>query len=224
MKKIMTAIICLIILTSSMGLVTSATAEEKQDETFTIYRVDSNGEISPVEVEIDLDNIKNNDIGQTLEDICTKLFKNDLEMQKYCASAQENNSNQSSKLSFAFGMVRVKSHGRGFHFKTKTRVRILTKFKFFKIMLPRIRITARKPIVFCKYDADQKAETTYNSLIKSYMNKNSTSTTITGNHSVFVRNFIGYTTWTGRFSSPFTKIIPRAFSGIGKYVVCNQFN
>lgn len=234
MKKIITAMICLIILISSMGLVTSQNIEVSKDsvkvdennddpvDTFTIYRIDSNGDIFPIEV--CLENTKNKDIGQALEDICTKLFENDEEMQQYIGSLGNDNSNTSSNLSFKLGMVRVKSHGRGFHFKTKIKVEILIKFKFFKIMLPHIRTSTRRSVVFCNYPSDEKAKTTYHSIIGSYLNENATKTIVLGNHSVFVRHFIGYTTWFGRFSNPLTDFIPRAFSGIGRYVVCNQFD
>ena len=176
-----------------------------------------------------LENVKNKEIGQALEDICTSLFEEDEEMQQYVRTLAENNTENNTNttllnLSFQFGMVRVKSHGRGFHFKTKINVRLLTKFKFIKLMLPRIHISAKRPVVFCKYAADQKAKTTYNSLIKSYLNENTTKMVISGNHSVFVRHFVGYTTWFGRISNPFSSIIPRAFSGIGRYVICNQFD
>jgi len=234
MKKKITVIICLIVLVSSMGLVSSQNVDEKDSTaTFTIYKVSPDGEISPIDV--CLDNIKSKDIGQALEDVCTTLFENDEEMQQYVKSLTENNTvnntgnntssfNMSLNLSFQFGMVRIKSHGRGFHFKTKTKIEILTKFKFFKIMLPRIRITTRKPIVFCSYPSDQRAKTTFKSLINSYLDENATGKVITGNHSVFVRYFVGYTTWLGRISNPFSSLIPRAFSGIGRYVICNQLD
>lgn len=245
MKKIITAAICLVILISSMGFVTSKNIEFSKDDTtvddeetsslskFTIYRVSPDGEISPVDIY--LENV-GEDIGAALENVCSNLFENDEEIQRYLGLLENNTGNDTNNtqnttqdsnntglnLSLALGMVRIKSHGRGFHFKTKTKVQILTKFKFFKIMLPRIRISARKPIVFCKYPADERAKTTYHSIIKSYLNENATQTEITGNHSVFVKNFIGYTTWFGRISNPFSSLIPRAFSGIGKYVICNQ--
>lgn len=231
MKKIITAMICLIVLVSSVGLVSSQEVEEENKDpvlTFTIYRISSDGEISPIEVY--LENVEDKDIGQTLEDICTSLFENDAEMQQYVCSLEENNTENNAScdtclnLSFQFGMVRIKSHGRGFHFKTKTNVEILTKFKFFRIMLPRIHISARKPIVFCKYSSDERAKTTYNSMIQSYLNENATETIVSGNHSVFVRHFVGYTTWFGRISNPFSSFIPRAFSGIGRCVICKQLS
>jgi len=225
MKKIITAMICLIILVSSMGLATSKNVEEDSAK-FVIYRLSPDGEISPVEV--DIKDVEGKDIGQALEDICTTLFENDAEMQQYVRSLSENNTENETccdtctKWSFQLGMVRVKSHGRGLHFKTKTKIEINTKFKFFKIMLPRIRFTARKPIVFCNYPSDVRAKTTFHSIIGSYLNENATGKIVTGNHSVFVRHFIGYTTWCGRFSNLFSSFLPRAFSGVGRYVICKK--
>lgn len=46
--------------------------------------------------------------------------------------------------------------------------------------------------------------------------------TILGNHSVLVRNFVGYTTWCGRFSQSPLDILPRAFCGYARFVVCNK--
>jgi hypothetical protein len=194
--------------------------EESQQNTMTLYRVAPDGSITPIKVVVDE---KTEDIGKYLENKCSELFEEDIEMQTLVQTLQDDDANQSN-LSFNFGLIRVKSHGKGFHIKTKTDIKITTKFKFFRIMLPRIFISARKGLVVGLYN-DSKANTTFYPIIRSNFFPG-TAKYVEGNHTVIVRKFFGYTTWTGRFSCLLSEfllkkdLLPRAFSGVGRLVVC----
>ena len=194
--------------------------KESQQKTITLYRVAPDGTVTPVEVEV---GEETKDLSLFLESKCSELFEKDMEMQNFAKSLQDNETNESNFL-FGAGLIRIKSHGRGFHFKMKTDIKITTKFKFFRIMLPRIFISARKGLVVGLYN-DTKANTTFYPIIRSNMYPG-TAKYVNGSHVVVVRKFFGYTTWTGRFSCLLSELLlkkdllPRAFSGVGRIVVC----
>ena len=87
--------------------------------------------------------------------------------------------------------------------------------------------TAIRPGKSCLglYNYINAANTTFYPIIRSIFNPDSI-THIEGNHTILVGKFYGYTTWTGRFSCLLSEILfqktllPRAFSGVGRIVVC----
>jgi hypothetical protein len=233
-KKINNTLVVLSVLLfvfSSMGsaYAASLTAEneknynELEQKSITIYRIGPNGDIIPIKIDLE-ESIE--DIGAFIEKKCDELFEKDLELQEYIKTLQTDENNTKINISGAYGVIRIKSQGRGFHFKTKTNVRITTRFKLFKIMLPRIMISARKCLVFANYANDSKARTTFYPLIRSNSNNdtNLTAKIVEGAHSVIVTKFTGYTTWIGRFSNVLFDfdILPRAFSGVGRLVICSS--
>ena len=194
--------------------------EENKDENevveeidYTVYRFSPDGEITPIDIKIFLK--VEDDLWLLLEEKCDELFEQDLELQNFIntltdENATDNETNE-SKLKTRFS--RVKSHGRGFHFKTKTHVSILTKFKWFKIGIPKVLVYPRKPLIYCRYPNDTKAKT----VVTPLFDTNST-VVINGSHSVTVKNLVGYTTWHGRFCFSPLNLLPRAFSGIASKV------
>ncbi|HDQ16434.1 MAG TPA: hypothetical protein ENN45_05190 [Bacteroidetes bacterium] len=231
MKKIVKTSIaisaCLAILLSSVGF--SLAEETENDEqhqsmTITLYRHGIDGSVTPVNTEIDLSN--GLDYEEVLANKCDDLLKNDVEFQRQLE-------NLTSNFTVAAGFLFITSRGKGFHFESKTRTRliknskifgkILDKINIFKIKLPKLGLFERKSIVFCRYPNDSAAITTITPIVRSIINGSHVKT-VQGNHSVYVYNFVGYTTWWGRFSfSPFD-IFPRAFSGYGKITICNNLS
>lgn len=185
---------------------------------YTVYRFSPDGEITPVDIKILLKD--GDDLWSLIEQKCDELFEQDLELQNYIntlviddTNDTDENETDTNNSRIVMRFCRVRSHGRGFHFKTKTHVSILTKFKWFKIGIPKVFVYARKPIVYCRYPNDPKAKT----VVTPLLDKNST-VVINGSHSVTVKNLVGYATWHGRFCfSPFN-LLPRAFSGIASKV------
>ncbi len=198
--------------------------EEIKEKTFTIYKVNPDGTIIPIKIDVE-ESTEN--LGEFLEEKCNELFEKDVELQEYIKTLQTDNNNTTGNLSVDYGFIRIKSHGKGFHFKTKTHIKITTRFKLFKLMLPRVIITAKKCLVFASYANDSKAKTTFYPLIRSsyYNDTNLTGKIVEGPHNVIVTKFTGYTTWIGRFSNMLFDfdMIPRAFSGVGKLVICNSY-
>jgi hypothetical protein len=124
-------------------------------------------------------------------------------------------------LTFGF-VCRVKSHGRGFHYKSMILERIMLRFVLIRLGLPRITTILHSPLVVCRYAKDDSAKTT---IIRLFGNNTTNKTKIVdGNHTVIAQNFIGYTTWIGRFSKSFFDLFPRAFAGIARFVVCIKLN
>jgi hypothetical protein len=194
--------------------------EESQQKTMTIYRVAPDGSTTPVEVDV---GEETEDIGKYLESKCSELFEEDVEMQSFIQKLQKKETNDSN-LSYNFGLIRVKSHGRGFHIKTKLDLNFNSKFIFLRIFLATFLISPRKSLVVAFYN-DEKANTTFYPIVRSKFNPDSVKH-LEGNHTIIVGKFYGYTTWTGRFSCLLSEIffqktlLPRAFSGVGRLVVC----
>jgi len=224
-RKSIVFIVCLIVLVSSFGysMAKSIDSVNKNSnnssiETMTIFRYGPDGSVTPIKVSLNLNKV--DDLGEVLADKCNELFEKDTKMQMYLQNLLENTT---LNLSFSFGLLYIKSHGRGLHFKTKTIVTIITRFKIFKIMLPHFKVHIKKHLIFCRYKNDARAKTVITPLIRSMSDPNVTKI-IEGNHSVLVHNFVGYTTWCGHFSkSPFD-ILPRAFCGLARLVICNKLS
>jgi hypothetical protein len=119
-----------------------------------------------------------------------------------------------------FGLIcRIKSHGRGFHYKSMFLERFMLRFVLFRLGLPRLTTILHSPLVICRYPKDDSANTTITQLFGKNDTTNKTKF-VNGNHTVIAQNFIGYTTWIGRFSKSFFDLFPRAFAGIARFVVC----
>jgi len=210
-KKFGVIFVILIFLVSGLATVSVASTQRiSLDEsgfikTLTLYRYGSDGSITPVKVDLKLK--KGQDIDEAIVSICDQLFENDNEMQNILKTSN-----------FTGGIFcKVKSHGRGFHYKSMFPEKILLKFALFKLGLPRVSSILRKPLIVCRYSKDLKAKTTIMPLISG-----NTTTTVEGNHTVIVYNFIGYTTWISRFSKSPLDLLPRAFSGIARFAICNK--
>lgn len=213
-KKTISLIVAITFLLTTIATASALTIDNKSntDETeiiystekITIYRYGLDGKVQPIEIEV------NEKDGQTIDDAlmkkCDELFENDVEMQKAM-----NSTNKS--ISF---FSRVTSQGKGFHYKSMLLESIAYRFILIRLGLPRLSTFLHKTIVFCKYTNDINAETTIRPILSN------TTKVMEGSHSVFILNFIGYTTWIGRFSkSPFD-LAPRHFSGIGRFVFCKD--
>jgi len=229
MKKIFTIIFmmasCFILITSSVG---SSLAEEMKDEesedyfTVVFYRYDIDGSVIPISVDIDIGD------GENLEDKisskCDELFKNDIEIQGQLDNLTKN-------YTIGAGFLLVRSVGKGFHYESKTRKKLLKrpkilkkiidKINILKIKLPDLNLLGRKKHVFCKYAYDLEANTTITPIVRSSINESYVKT-VEGQHSVYVYNFVGYTSWLGRFSFSPLDVLPRAFTGYGNLIICND--
>jgi len=176
---------------------------------YTIYRFGPDGAISPIKVDIDIDEGKN--IGESIANKCEELFEKDIEMQKLIEIELEN-------LTFGF-ICKVKSHGRGFHYKSMLLEKIISRIVLFRLGLPRITTILHTPFILCRYAKDTNAKTTITKLFGKNDTVNKTMI-IEGNQTVIAQNFIGYTTWIGRFSKSILDRVPRAFAGIARFVIC----
>jgi hypothetical protein len=213
-KKTIVMLVCLAILMPAISVAYGETIEEKESstETITLFRYGPDGSITPVKVKIDTSDGK--DLGEAIADKCEELFVKDSEMQNYAEK-----SISIGKYNISIGITKVKSHGRGFHFKTKFLEKLAINIILFKLELPRLGVMVKKPLVFCRYSRDGKAQTTMDPLLR---NKENSTKIITGPHSVAAINFIGFTTWFGRVS--ISPILPRAFFGIANIVVCKNLS
>lgn len=220
-KKTLVLIVCLLFLSItftdtyfSKSLKIKNENEETIDKkTLNLYRHGINGEITQVETEIELK--ENEDIDEAILEKCRELFKKDNEFQKYIKNLkiQANNSN----LTYGAGLFSIRSSGKGFHFKTKWLLRIAIKYLMFKFKLPALGIPGRKSILFCSYKNDPDAQTKISPMLSLSGIQNSTE--INGEHSIFVANFRGFTTWPGRSTNFFSlfrnskPLLKRSFFG-----------
>jgi len=180
-------------------------------KSYTIYRFGPDGTISPVQVEIDVG--KGQNLGESIADKCEELFENDKEMQSIFEIELEN-------LTFGF-ICKIKSQGKGFHYKSMYLEKIIARIALFRLGLPRITTILHAPLIVCRYPNDLNAKTKITQLFALNETANTTKI-VEGNHTVIAQNFIGYTTWLGRFSKSFLDIVPRAFSGFARFVICNK--
>lgn len=199
--------ICLVLLLPSIIISSAENLKEPTNikKIYTIYRYGPDGSITPLQVDIDIDKDEN------LADKCEELFENDIEMQKLVEIELEN-------ITFGF-ICKVKSQGKGFHYKSMFLEKIILRFVLFRLGLPRITTILHKPLIVCRYAKDTSAKTTITQLFGNNDTTNKTKIVI-GNQTVIAQNFIGYTTWAGRFSKSLFDIIPRAFAGIARFVIC----
>jgi len=175
-------------------------------ETVIIYRCGPDGSIKPISVNLELQ--EGQDIGDALISKCDQLLEDDKEIKVLL-------DNPNNTYGF---IVRIQSIGKGFHYKTRVLEKMYLRYFLWKLTLPRIATLLARPFLYCRYAKDLTAKT----IIKPLLGRNQSEITIVGAHGVFVNNFIGYTTWLGRFAyAPFI-IIPRAFSGYARFAIINK--
>jgi hypothetical protein len=194
--------------------------EEYQQKSLTIYRVAPNGSITTIKLNIAE---KTDDIEKYLEFKCSELFEKDLEMQNLVQKLQQEevkNKNLTDNLEV---LSSIKSRGRGFHIKTKLGFNFFnSQLRLLRIFLATFIITPKKGLVVGIYN-DENAETSFHPIGKPDL-----ITNLTGNHTIIVGGFYGYTTWIGRYSCLLSmillqrEIIPRSFKGVGTLVYYNQ--
>ncbi|OGS41155.1 MAG: hypothetical protein A3K77_07330 [Euryarchaeota archaeon RBG_13_31_8] len=178
---------------------------------YTIYRFGLDGSITPIQVDIDVD--ESQYIGESIANKCEELFEKDSEMQSLIEIELEN-------LTFGF-LCKVKSHGRGLHYKSMMLEKAISRFVLFRLGFPRATTILHNTFIVCRYPKDIRAKTK----ITQFFGKNDTinkTMIVEGNHTVIVQNFIGYTTWLGRFSKTILNLVPRAFAGFARFVICNK--
>jgi len=226
-RPVLMTLVCLSILVSAVGVnafalktinKTSTSEMTITHKTVTFYKHLPDGSVEPVEVDLEIKD--DEDLGQLLEEKCQEIFNSDLELKDFFKE-KGNETKINITLTGDWGWLFVKSRGRGFHFKAKPLVNMFVQFSLFKLNLPFILSNIKRPLVFCRYPKDGKAETTITPIIRSLIGLNCTKT-ITGHHSVLVRKFVGITTWAGRVSFTPLDIFPKAFYGIARWVICNK--
>lgn len=230
MKKTIVFLLCLVfILSTTASAIKISTEQEKIDdnsennkeennyEKITLYRYGLDNSITPVEIELEKNSYET--IEETIKKKCEELFKQDSKFQDFIKNLPE--IKLKSKFTGDWGWLYVSSHGIGKHYKTKMLLRVVLKLSLFRFKLPQLSIKLRREI-FCKYEHDLGAETNIVPIIRTAMGYNAAKN-MTGNHSVYVHSFAGFTTWSGRFSISPEKKIPRAFAGVGRLVICKQF-
>ncbi len=236
-KKIIAILSCLMFVITIFTNVSSLDIEKKAEsdneieniETITFYRLGVDDSITTMSVDINLE--ENKDIEEILEDKCRELFENDPEFQSYIENEGNNldtenevdSSNLLQNFVGAWGILLVSSRGKGLHLKTKPIYSIYLKLNLFKIKLPRIVIRKIISHMFCRYPNDPTAKTTIIPLIRTSINPYSIRN-ITGNHSVYVHRFMGFTTWLGRKDFSPLNMAPRAFYGIARRVICHKLS
>ena len=226
-KTMLIVLVCLSIIVSSVGVnavslktvdKTSTSEANVAHKTVTLYKHLPDGSVEPVEVDLEIK--EDTDLGKLLEEKCQEIFDSDYELKDFFKE-KSNETKINITLTGDWGWLFVKSRGRGFHFKAKPLVNMFVQFSLFKLNLPFILSNIKRPWVFCRYPKDGKAETTITPIIRSLIGLNCTKT-ITGHHSVLVRKFVGVTTWVGRVSFTPLDILPKAFYGIARWVICNK--
>lgn len=207
-KKLITIVVTLAFILTGISSVSAIETYETEEKgitsTFpvTIYRHGLDGSITPIDIDLKLE--EGQDLGEVIADKCQELFENDVELQEYL---------KDTGISLGF-VCKIKSRGRGFHYQAKLIEKLLLRFIKFRLALPRLNTLLTKPLVFCRYKKDLRANTTISSLLFN------TSRYMNGNHTVIVHNFVGYTSWFGRFSFSPLNLVPRSFFGVAKFAIC----
>jgi hypothetical protein len=182
--------------------------ESLQTQTITLIRFGPDGSETPIEIDIELDDEK--DPTETIIEKCNELLENDIEMQSFFNS-EENDSNDSGLTLNCFS--KVTSRGRGFHFKTKLRLRFILIKKLLSLCLPKINVHLFRKWIICNYRNDTKAKTEITPRLSNV------TKTVNGSHLLIMRHFVGFALWPGRFEkSPFD-ILPRLVVGRARIVL-----
>jgi hypothetical protein len=209
-KKLTVISVLLLFLVSGLASASLVSVQESSPDdsvatnTVTLYRYGPDGTITPVQVDIDLD--EQQDVAGAIVEKCGKLTENDMEIQNFI------NKNSSAGI-----FSHIISKGRGFHFKTRICISFPKRFDLFPLLPPYFGLRIKIPIVYCRYPNDADASTTITPLLRKNITRS-----IEGNHTILVFGFIGYAGWIGHFSrSPFD-IIPRQINGYAMMVNCRS--
>jgi hypothetical protein len=169
----------------------------------TLYRHGLDGSITPVTVKLNLGETK--DIGDAIIEKCQELFEKDFQFK---------NLENISKIKFGLYNI-ISSKGRGFHYQMKLLGKLSIRYILFRLGLPRLNTIFNDPIIICRYKKDKNAKTTINPIIPGLKTK-----VVNGSHTVIVHDFIGFTSWRGRFSFTPLNLIPKSFFGVAKFSFC----
>jgi hypothetical protein len=238
-KLIKKSIAMLICFTFIFLTVTSSTATDVQQknviydnpdqeltttsETITLYRHGPDGSITPIEVDISLED--GQDLEEAIDAKCREILEEDEEIQEQVKALQN--------LTFG-AVVFVQSKGKGFHYQAKLIEKLVLRFWLWKLLIPRIALFMASPLVFCRYAKDPDAETYYETiapskLLNPYLGnlselfwRQDKNVTIKGPHSVVINSFIGIT-WGGLWSIRRFNFFGRAsLMGYGRFVLTND--
>jgi len=229
LKKSTVVIFILIFLMPAMSSALSVTLTQKDENSnenlqknMIIYRVAPDGSTTPIEIDVE-ENI--DDISKYLDDKCSELFEEDIEMQTLIKNIQKKYS-EDKNLIENVGLFKVHSKGKGFHIKTKLGLIFFSsRFMILRVILATFLISPKKGLVMAIYNNDKGANTTITPIIS--VNPNPSKINIKGNHTIIVGGFFGYTTWMGRHSrlrglSDYQLRLPRSFRGFCTLVFYTQ--
>lgn len=197
-KKSIVIFVSLLFLTSAVMISSAASVQKSKvkvleessagtaasTKTVTLYRYGIDGSITPIQVDITLDD--GEDIGEAIADKCSKLMKSDIEIQDFV------------KKNGSIGVLsKIWSRGRGLHFKANIRIQLIKRVKLFPLLPPYFRTAIIIPTIYCRYPKDVKAHTEITPLRDG---KNATTKIVDGPHGVLAVGFIGYKGWLGHVS------------------------
>lgn len=222
-KKTIVFLVCLIFISSAISISIGKTIEKQAQsnenvkvEKITLFRHGIDGSVTPIEVEIEVN--EGEDLSKVIIEKCKELFEKDSKLNDFLEDL--NSEKAQDDLTTKWGWLFVNSRGKGTHIKTKFIYRFLILLYLFKLRFPRLSLKVKREI-FCNYENDPNAETTIIPIVK-YLTGIEQKQIITGNHSVFVHQFSGFTTWSGRFSITPEDEFSRAFFGFARFVLVKQ--
>lgn len=222
-KKTIVLLVCLIFISSAISISIGKTIEKQAQpnenvkvEKITLFRHGIDGSVTPIEVEIEVK--EGQDLSKVIIEKCKELFEKDSKLNDFLEDL--NSEKTQDDLTTKWGWLFVNSRGKGTHIKTKFIYRFLILLYLFKLRFPRLALKVKREI-FCNYENDPNAETTIIPIVK-YLTGIEQKQIITGNHSVFVHQFSGFTTWSGRFSITPEDKFSRAFFGFARFVLVKQ--
>ena len=159
----------------------------------TLYRHGLDGSITPVTVDLNVD--EGMDIGEIINEKCSELLENDIEMQNFISSK-----GILSNITNISVWAHIKSWGVGVHWKSLVRFRIplftLLRFRLFEDVPLRYKIFGINVIswIHCNYMNDDDAKTTIETLPLP-VRPGTRKMTIEGKHNITTLFFFGYTFW-----------------------------
>lgn len=151
-------------------------------ETVTLYRFGQDGLITPIKVEIKVE--EGQDINKAIEEKSVELLENDVEFK---GLLNENVSRNFTSI--------IRSRGKGFHLKFNIRIKWWKSFDFLPLLPSYFFRRVNIPIVYCRYKNDTKAKTT---VIPIFDRVN--TTVLEGPHKVRCIGFVGFKWWFGHIS------------------------
>jgi len=193
-KTIIISLIAIMILLPGLTTATAVTIQKENTEIVeedtsllteivTLYRYGLDGSVTPVEIDVEYE--EGQDINDAIEEKIDQLMADDPEFQEILA---KNGTNSSA-------LARVRSRGRGFHLHLRPLIQWPVKYKLFSFLPPYVFRKLIVPIVYCKYQKDNRAITKITPLING-----SKVIEMKGPHTVTCIGFYGFKWWIGRIS------------------------